>query len=66
MTRGKPMIDPERDLKGATPEKLARALLRNPLRPRTRVKPVANDGVAVEKIATDEPGDGVPHLGKRS
>ena len=28
-----PMIDPKRDLVGATPEKLARALLR-PLRPR--------------------------------
>lgn len=25
----KPMLDPERDLKGATPEELARALLRN-------------------------------------
>lgn len=25
----KPMLDPERDLKGATPETLARALLRN-------------------------------------
>ena len=24
-----PMLDPERDLKGATPETLARALLRN-------------------------------------
>ena len=29
----KPMIDPKRNLKGATPETLARALLR-PLRPR--------------------------------
>ena len=34
----KPMLDPERDLKGATPEKLARALFRRtePLRPRAR------------------------------
>lgn len=30
---GYPMLDPERDLKGATPETLARALLR-PRRPR--------------------------------
>ena len=29
MTRGVPMIDPKVHLKGATPEKLARALLRN-------------------------------------
>ena len=29
MTRGRPVLDPERDLKGATPETLARALLRN-------------------------------------
>ena len=29
MTRGVPMLDPKRDLVGATPEKLARALLRN-------------------------------------
>ena len=31
-THMKPMLDPKRDLKGATPEKLARALLR-PLSP---------------------------------
>lgn len=28
MKMGYPMLDPERDLEGATPEKLARALLR--------------------------------------
>ena len=33
---GYPMLDPERDLKGATPEKLARALLR------PRRKPLAD------------------------
>lgn len=35
MTRGVPMLDPKVHLKGATPEKLARALLRRvePLRP---------------------------------
>ena len=34
MTRGSPVINRERDLAGATPEKLARVLLRNQLRPR--------------------------------
>ncbi len=58
MTRGVPMLDPERDLKGATPESLARALLRNPLRPRPGVTTVTGDEVAVEKVTTDEPGDG--------
>ena len=65
MTRGSPVLVPERDLKGATPEKLARALLR-PLRAGARRKPVAGDQVAVEKPAADEPGDGIAHLRKRS
>ena len=52
------MLDPERDLKGATPETLARALLR----PLPAVKPVGADEVAVEEVAPDEAGDGVPHL----
>ena len=30
MTRGVPVLDPKVHLKGATPEKLARALLRQP------------------------------------
>ena len=36
------MLDPARDLAGATPETLARALFRRvePLRPRARGKPV--------------------------
>ena len=60
----RPMLDPTRDLAGATPEKLAKALFRRtePLRPGTRRKPVVRDEVAVEKVAADEPGDGVPHL----
>ena len=64
----KPMLDPKRDLKGATPEKLARALFRRnePLRPRPGAKPVGGDEVAVEKVAPDHPGDGVAHLRKRS
>ena len=41
----RPILDPERDLKGATPETLARALFRRvePLRPTTRRKPVVGD-----------------------
>ena len=55
----KPMLDPARDLVGATPEKLAKALFRRtqPLRPGTRRKPVVGDQVAVEKPAADEPVD---------
>lgn len=64
-----PMIYPERDLKGATPEKLARALLR-PLRqrryrPRPAGESVLRDQVAVEEPAADKPGDGVSHLRER-
>ena len=63
----RPMLDPARDLAGATPEKLARALFRRtePLRPGTRRKPVVGDEVAVEKVATDKPRNSVPHLRKR-
>lgn len=56
------MLDPARDLAGATPEKLARALLR----PRAARKPVVRDEIPVEKAPADEPRDGVSHLGKRS
>ena len=67
MTRGKPVLDPERDLKGATPETLARALLRRvePLRSRAARKTVVGDEVAVEEVSPNQPGDGVPHLRKR-
>jgi len=61
----KPMLDPKRDLAGATPEKLARALLR-PLGPRPGAKAVVCDKIPVEKIATHEPSDRVSHLLKRS
>ena len=62
----RPMLDPARDLAGATPEKLVKALFRRvePLRPRPGGKPVVGDQVAVEKVTADEPGDGIPHLGK--
>ena len=65
----KPMLDPKRDLAGATPEKLARALLR-PLRLRPRAKAVVCDKIpvekVVEKVAAHEPGDRMSHLLKRS
>ena len=64
----KPMLDPKRDLKGATPETLARALFRRvePLRPpRPRRKPVVRGESAVPQVSPYEPEDGVPHLRKR-
>ena len=64
----RPMLDPERDLVGATPETLARALFR-PLpgrRSGTAREPVGRDEVAVEKVAADESGDNVPHLVQRA
>ena len=63
----KPIIDPERDLKGATPEKLARARLKQShLRPRPAGKPVVSDEVAVQKVAAGQRGHRVPHLNQRS
>ncbi len=64
----RPKLDPKVDLAGATPETLARALFRRtePLRPGARRKPVVRDEVSVEKVVPDQPGDGVPHLRKRS
>ena len=64
----KPMLDPNRDLAGATPEALARALFRrvDPLRPRAGTETVLSDEVPVEQIPPDKPRDGVPHLRKRS
>jgi len=61
-------VDPKRDLRGATPEKLAAALFRRtePLRPetRTRRKPVGGDHVTVEKATANKPRNRVPHLRK--
>ena len=64
----RPKLDPKVDLAGATPEKLVRALFRRvePLRPPRVRKSVASDEVSVEKVAPDQPGDSIPHLGKRS
>lgn len=61
----KPMIDRDRDLAGATPETLARALLR-PLRPCASVEPVVRDEVAVEQVPADDPRHGVSHLRERA
>lgn len=47
----KPMLVPERDLKGATPEKLVKALFRRtvPLRPRRVRKSIIPDKIAVSE-----------------
>ena len=65
--RGVPVLDPKRDLKGATPEKLAKALFRRtePLPARVG-KSVAGDQVPVEEVPADEPGDCVLHLDEGS
>ena len=60
-----PMLDPERDLKGATPEKLVKALFRRSV-PSKGAEAVVGDPVTVEKVATDQSSDGIPHLSKRS
>ena len=62
MTRGVPVLDPKVHLKGATPEKLARALLRNRNLPTRVGQAVASNEVVVEEVPADEPGDRVPHL----
>lgn len=58
----KPVLDPKRDLVGATPETLARALLRPSASPRARRKPVRGDEVPVEEVAPDHLREDVPHL----
>lgn len=65
MTRGVPMLNPNLHLKGATPEKLARALLRNPIRPRSGVQSVAGNEISKKQVATDKAGNRVPQLAKR-
>lgn len=55
----KPII-PQGFFGDATPEDLARALLR-----RRVVKPVVSDKVSVKEVPTDKAGDRIPHLGKR-
>ena len=62
----RPKLYPPVDLKGATPEALARALFRrtSPL-PGAVGKPVVGNEVAVEEVPADQSGDGVAHLAKR-
>ena len=63
MTRGVPVLDPARDLAGATPETLAKALFRRTVSLPGRVRqPVVRDKVAEKQPPADEAGDGVPHL----
>ena len=64
----KPTLDPKRDLVGATPEKLARALFRHvePLRPRSGSKAIGRDKVAAKKVPANKPRNGASHLDKRS
>ena len=64
----RPKLDPKVDLKGATPEALARALFRRtePLRPPRVRKPVVGDEVAEHETPADEAGDCVPHLDEGS
>ena len=54
----KPVLDPKRDLVGATPETLARALLRPSGGPRPRRKSVRSDEVPV---VADRP-NGATHV----
>ena len=62
----KPMLDPTRDLKGATPETLARALFRPLRRPRARTEAVFGYQLPVEQVPADKPSGRRPHLRKRS
>lgn len=54
-------LDPEKDLKGATPETLALALLR----PRKGGQAVVGGKVAEKQVATDKADNHRPHLRKR-
>ena len=62
----RPMLDPKRDLKGATPETLARALLKPLRRPRARAETVLSYKVPVQKGSTNKPSGRATHLRKRS
>lgn len=67
MTRGVPVLDPAVHLKGATPEKLAKALFRRVTPLPARVgQSVRSDQVPVEEVAPDHASDGVPHLDEGS
>ena len=57
----KSMFHPEKDLKGATPETLAKALLRS----RSGVKPVISEKLPEKKVASDRTDDHVLNPRKR-
>ena len=59
-----PMLDPARDLAGATPETLTRAMFRRvePLRPRPGGESVVGDELTVAEVADHEPSDEFAHL----
>ncbi len=52
----KPMIDPARDLKGATPEKLVKALFR-PVSPRHGRKPIVRRKISVKQVSANHSGN---------
>jgi len=61
----RPVLDPKRDLVGATPEALARALFRRTdpySAPRARTQSIVRDEVPVKQVPPDHPGDDLPHL----
>lgn len=64
----KPMIDPKRDLKGATPDTLARALLKPVGRsgPSARTEVVFGYQIPVKQVPADNPRGRARHLRKRS
>ena len=64
----KAMLDPRKDLKGATLETLAKALLRPLIRPSAAhgAKPVVGDKVRIKEVTPDKARDRGVHLGKRS
>lgn len=55
------MLDPKRDLRGATPGALARALFR-PLRPRPTGKPVVRREASVQEASSHQSRNGGSHL----
>ena len=60
----KAMLRPDQHLAGATPESLARALLRpkGSTAPRRRVEPVVRDKVSEQQAVTEQSSDGITHL----
>ena len=67
MTQGKPMIDPKRELKGATPERFARALLKNRSGGSgSRGTSIVGNKGSAKKVPADKVGGKILHLFERS